>query len=102
MKPKKQQVENITRQTWLKGYSPIHIRGGPRDEIEEREGPPESPIGDLTGAAILEADIKLRNVYGDYIHQNDGTHDTVWQEPWAKLIILRAQYYQAPRGPVGR
>jgi hypothetical protein len=37
-----------------------------------------------------EADIKLMSVYGDYIHQNDGTHldgeiadDTLWQERWA-------------------
>jgi hypothetical protein len=46
----------------------------PRDETEDREEPVEFPNGDLPGAAILAADIKLMNVYGNYIHQNDGMH----------------------------
>jgi hypothetical protein len=55
----------------------------PGEKKEEREEPTKSPIGDLPGAAISEADIKLMNVY---IHQNDGTYldggitnDSVWQ-----------------------
>jgi hypothetical protein len=46
-----------------------------------------TPVGDLPGATISEADLKLMKVYGDYIHQNDGTHlnggvqdDSVWQD----------------------
>jgi hypothetical protein len=49
---------------------------------EEEEVQDVSPMGDLPGATISEADLKLLEVYGDYIHQNDGTHldDGVWQE----------------------
>ncbi len=68
-----------------------------------------SPIGDLPGAVVSAADLKLMDVYGDYIHQNDGSHldggivdDAVWQARWAKLIVLPAQRYNAPGGPVGR
>jgi hypothetical protein len=46
-----------------------------------------TPVGDLRGATILEADLKLMKVYGDYIHQNDGIHldggvqdGSVWQD----------------------
>jgi hypothetical protein len=46
----------------------------PGEETEEKERPTESLIGALLGAVTLEADIKLMSVYGDYIHQNDGTH----------------------------
>jgi hypothetical protein len=67
-----------------------------------------TPVGDLPGATILEADLKLMKVYGDYIHQNDGTHldgglqdDSVWQERWRRLIILPSQHYDAPSGSVG-
>jgi hypothetical protein len=61
------------------------------------------PIGDLPGATILDADRKLLEVYGDYIHQNDGTHldgcikdDAVWQAHWRKLVALPCQRYYAP------
>jgi hypothetical protein len=78
-------------------------------ESESTKGATTSPLGDLPGAAISMADLKLKEVYGDYIHQNDGTHldggiadDSVWQARWAKLIVLPTQRYQAPGGPVGR
>jgi hypothetical protein len=46
------------------------------------------PIGDLADAIIiLDADMKLMSVYGDYAHPNDGSHldggiedHHVWQE----------------------
>jgi hypothetical protein len=67
------------------------------------------PIGDLPGATITDADRKLLEVYGDYIHQNDGTHldggiqdDAVWQEYWRKLVTLPPQRYDVPSGPIGR
>jgi hypothetical protein len=31
-------------------------------------------IGDLPGYKISEADKKVMDVYGDYIHQNNGSH----------------------------
>ena len=79
------------------------------DEQEEIEVETVFPIGDLPGAEVSAADLKLMDVYGDYIHQNDGSHldggikdDAVWQARWAKLIVLPAQRYNAPGGPVGR
>jgi hypothetical protein len=67
------------------------------------------PIGDLPGVTASDADRKLMEVYGDYIHQNDGSHldggikdDAVWQEHWRKLVILPPQRYDSPSGPVGR
>jgi hypothetical protein len=66
------------------------------------------PIGDLPNASISEADRKLMEVYGDYIHQNDGSHldrdmkeDYVWQLRWRKLVALPCQRYNAPGGAVG-
>jgi hypothetical protein len=67
------------------------------------------PIGDLPGYKITEVDQKLMDVYGDYIHQNDGSHldggildDAAWQSRWRKLIVLPCQRYDAPSGAVGR
>jgi hypothetical protein len=65
------------------------------------------PIGDLHGVIVSDADQKLMEVYGDYIHQNDGSHlegctkdDAVWQEHWHKLLFLPPQPYDLPSGPV--
>ncbi len=78
-------------------------------EEEDQEGSTPMPIGDLPDATISEADRKLLEVYGDYIHQNDGTHldggikdDAIWQEYWRKLATLPPQRYDVPSGPIGR
>ena len=78
-------------------------------EEEDQEGSTTMPIGDLPGATISDADRKLLEVYGDYIHQNDGTHldggikdDAVWQEYWRRLVTLPPQRYDVPSGPIGR
>jgi hypothetical protein len=77
--------------------------------LEEEEEVQDTPIGDLPGAVISEADLKMKEVYGDYVHQNDGSHldgrikeDGAWQEQWRKLIALPSQRYDAPNGAVGR
>ena len=51
----------------------------------------------------------MRAVYGDCVHQNDGTHldggirdDAIWQERWKKIVGLPPQRYNAPNGKVGR
>jgi hypothetical protein len=45
-----------------------------------------TPLGYLPGATFPEANLKLMQIYGDYIHQKDGTHldsgvkeDDAWQ-----------------------
>eukprot|EP00978_Attheya_sp_CCMP212_P027128 scaffold90475_cov53-Attheya_sp.AAC.1 len=47
-------------------------------------------------------------VYGNFVHQNDGTHldegiedDKIWQERWKKLAALPTKRYDAPGGAVG-
>jgi hypothetical protein len=78
----------------------------PGDETEEREEPAELPNRDLPGTAALAADIKLMNVYGDYIHQNDGMHldggianNPMCQERWANVLSCQpnATRPQEPR-----
>eukprot|EP00978_Attheya_sp_CCMP212_P028315 scaffold97435_cov93-Attheya_sp.AAC.5 len=46
---------------------------------------------------------KMFSVYGDYVHQNDGTHldggftdDAQWQEYWRKLVVLPPQRFDVP------
>ena len=50
-------------------------------------------------------------VYGDHIHQNDGTHlsggidatiDRVWQQRWRSLTGQRQQLYTVPNGAEGK
>jgi hypothetical protein len=75
----------------------------PDDEVQD-----VMPVSDLPGATISPADLMLMKVYGDYLHQNDGTHldggikeDGTWQERWRKLIALPTQHYDAPNGTMG-
>jgi hypothetical protein len=55
------------------------------------------------------ADERLRSVYGDTIHLNDGTHldggvkdDRDWQVRWGKIISMDLSLWDTPRGKVGR
>ena len=48
-------------------------------------------------------------VYGDHVHQNDGTHlnggiadDPVWQVYWRRLVVLPPQQYTLPKGALGK
>jgi hypothetical protein len=77
-------------------------------EEEEEEAPHNMPIGDLPSDVVTDADQKLLELYGEYIHQNDGSHldghiqdYAVWQARWQKLIVLPCQCYDAPSRAVG-
>lgn len=66
----------------------------------------DTPVEDLPPEGVIE---KLTRVYGDCVHQNDGTHldggirdDAVWQERWRKVVGLPPQRYNAPNEKVGR
>ena len=65
--------------------------------------------GDHEGVFPNPADFKLRRVYGDHIHQNDGSHlsggvvdDGVWQNRWKTLINLPSRRYVSPQRRIGR
>ena len=73
------------------------------DEMGEHDPPPIPP------AAASSCAQKLERVYGEKIHQNDGTHldggvvdDTVWQARWREVMALPPQRYDVPSGRVGR
>jgi hypothetical protein len=79
----------------------------PKESEEEVQD--VTTVGDLSGATILAVDIKLMKVFGDYIHQNDGTHldggieeDDAWQGQCSQLIALLSQHYDAPSGALGQ
>ena len=55
------------------------------------------------------ADLKLQEVYGDYVHQNPGTHltrgildDAVWQDRWRRLPALPTSRYNCLDEAVGK
>ena len=67
------------------------------------DGMEERTIGDLPGAILSDADRLMDKVYGDHVHQNDGTHldggitdDTVWQTYWRRLIVYTPKAYDVP------
>jgi hypothetical protein len=51
----------------------------------------------------------MEEVYGDYVHQNLGTHleggitdDAMWQGYWCQLIACPSSTYDIPSGAVGK
>ena len=73
------------------------------DETEEHDPTPPPPASPLTSTQ------KIAAVYGDQIHQNDGTHldggvvdDQEWQNRWREVMALPPQRYDVPTGRVGR
>jgi hypothetical protein len=66
---------------------------------------------DLPGFRATDADLRLKAVYGDSVHRNDGTHlaggldrqtDKLWQSRWTRLVQLTSSQYDVPKGLVGR
>ena len=88
-------------------------------EVEDEEGGPARPCAtpetvvpdvgaDLPGYTLTQADKLLDVVYGDHIHDNDGTHldggvadDGVWQARWRRLVQVHPNNYSVPKGRVG-
>ena len=85
-----------------KGAESLEINGGDDSHIvreksgriynpasETMQGPPQISTeagADLQGHRLTPCDHKLRSVYGDHVHRNDGTHltggisdDALWQ-----------------------
>ena len=74
--------------------SPVEGGGG------EGGGPGYTPTSE---------DLRLREVYGDWVHANTGTHldggignDEVWQAWWRDLAVMPSRRYDAPSEKVGR
>ena len=65
--------------------------------------------GDEPGYNPSPEDLRLRKVYGHWIHVNPGTHldggisnDAAWQVWWRDLAVVPSKRYDAPNGRVGR
>ena len=61
------------------------------------------------GTSRKAEDLRLREVYGDWVHGNPGTHldggiaeDGTWKEWWYDLMVTTARRYEAPIRKVGR
>ena len=68
----------------------------------------EGESGDVPGYVLTPEDLCLREVYGDWVHGNPGTHldggvkdDSAWQAWWRELAVMPSRRYDAPSGKVG-
>ena len=76
------------------------------------ETPPEEgegTAGDLPGYTPTPEDLRLQEVYGDWVHANPGTHldkgvhnNLVWKAWWRDLAVMPSRRYDVPSGRVGR
>ena len=64
---------------------------------------------DVPGYAPTPEDLRLREVYGDWVHGNPGSHlaggileDGRGQKWWRDLAVMPPRRYDAPSGKVGR
>ena len=69
----------------------------------------EGMVGNEPGYTPTPEDLRLREVYGDWVHVNHGTHldggvrdDLEWQAWWRDLAVMTLRCYDAPSGRVGR
>ena len=65
--------------------------------------------GDVPGYVPTLEDLRLREVYGDWVYGNPGTHLDggvaeygLWQGLWRDLVVIPPRQYEAPSGKVGR
>ena len=108
-----------------KGVASLVMNGGDDSQIireksgriynptsETMQGPPHITTeagADLQGHRLTPCDIKLRSVYGNHVHRNDGTHltggiydDALWQTRWRRISNLTLRFYDAPKGKAGQ
>ena len=63
----------------------------------------------MPGYVPTQEDLRLREVYEDWVHGNPGTHldggvkeDGLWQGWWRDLAVMPPRRYEAPIGTGGR
>ena len=69
----------------------------------------EGASGDVPGYVSTPEDLRLREVYEDWVHGNPGTHidggvadNSAWQAWWRDLAVMSSRHYDAPSGKVSR
>ena len=78
------------------------------EEKEATEGGGEGTAEDLPGYVLTGEDQRMQNIYGDWVHSNNGAHlstgiqdDKEWQYHWKTLVVITARRYNAPSRRVG-
>ena len=68
----------------------------------------EGKAGDELGYNPTPKDLRLQEVYRDWVNANPGTHldrgirdDSAWQAWWHDLAVMPLRRYEAPNGRVG-
>ena len=63
----------------------------------------------MPGYVLTPEDLRLQEVYGDWVHGNPGIHldgritdDGTWQGWWRDLAVMPLSRYEEPCGEVGR
>ena len=87
-------TEHAARPTKLPGTEASARRKGVANATEESaEG--EGARGDVPGYVPTPEDLRLQEVYGDWVHGNPGTHldggvaeDGLWQGWWRDLAVM--------------
>ena len=81
------------------------------DDSDDEEDAPflTQPEVEEGAPGLTYGERKLQEVYGDHLHQDDGTHldggirdDGEWQKRWRQIVGLPPQRYNVPNGMVGR
>ena len=72
-------------------------------------GTPSEEKKDLPGFTLERAHLLLQEVYGDFMHHNDGSHldgeiadNAAWQHHWRRLAAQSESWYATPSVVVGR
>ena len=81
--------------------------GGRETETPPEEG--EGTAGEVPGYKPTAEDLGLREIYGDWVHANPGTHldggvcnNSEWQAWWRDLAVMPSRRYDVPSGKVRR
>ena len=63
----------------------------------------EGASGDVPGYVPTPEDLRLQEVYGNWVHGNLGMHldggvtdDLAWQAWWRDLVVMPSRRYDAP------
>ena len=69
----------------------------------------EGEIGNVPGYVQTLEDLRLREVYRDWVHGNLGTYldggvadNSVWRSWWHDIAVIPSRRYDVLRGKVGR
>ena len=89
------------------GNQKSEAAGGGDQTLEPADGGGER--GNVPGYTPTPEDLRLREVYGDWVHVNPGTYlengigdNETWQMWWCDLAVMPSWRYDSPSGKVGR